>query len=686
MQRVEVLLGQALDRLDAKPGFSPRPAQRQLAFLIADLILAGTSGAFEAPTGLGKSLAILLPALICAALENKRTVIATYTNVLAEQYWNSDLPLALEILDGLLPKPPEARLLIGRQRYACRSAMNEANPYEMQEFRNRAVLGLESEFRATICKPAKEVNTLWSKISTPPVCPARLCPQYHECYYYRARKFAETSGVVITNHSVVIQDGIMSRASEDESSLLGDVDFLIFDEAHDLPQAATNGLEFEISGSKLDAMVGLAGRIHATMLNLAERLGEGPRWSKAYDDFKKELAACETQLAGLNLFPSEVGILTASPEGVLDHPHVKNSLPNVGDESVRILAARICDACDGFVKLLEDNCKIWRDREPEQTKSLYDTVKNYASVVREFGFGCHRLFSPEGVSVSYFSKGFSGPMLRQDVIDLADPLREILWDRVPAACVSATLAVDNRFDHFNRVTGFTPAFEEILPSPFEPSIRSAVYLPQAGKVPDPTIARREGTETYYFEALAQQLSEIIALMGGRTLALFHSRREMEAVAAKMKLPPGLPLVLQTKFGVASVGERFKLHPETSLFALRSFWTGFDAPGDTLSCVALVRIPFEVPIDPPQIARLAYLQTQERDAFREHTLPNAKMLMRQGAGRLLRRVEDFGVIAILDPRVRSKPYGEEFISNLPDGTRTYDDFRDAMAYVGLEAAQ
>jgi ATP-dependent DNA helicase DinG len=157
---------------------------------------------------------------------------------------------------------------------------------------------------------------------------------------------------------------------------------------------------------------------------------------------------------------------------------------------------------------------------------------------------------------------------------------------------------------------------------------------------------------------------------------------MESVYALMEPIPDLPLYIQSRSGAASVGERFKSEVRSSLFALRSFWTGFDAPGETLSCVAIVRVPFEVPVDPAQIARNAYLASKGLDGFRSHSLPNAKMLLRQGVGRLIRRNEDKGIIAILDPRLRTKRYGEEILANLPPGMRTFDDSGEAAAWVGL----
>ena len=150
----------------------------------------------------------------------------------------------------------------------------------------------------------------------------------------------------------------------------------------------------------------------------------------------------------------------------------------------------------------------------------------------------------------------------------------------------------------------------------------------------------------------------------------------------MSVSDEYPILMQGRTGVAIVGEQFKKNIFASLFALRSFWTGFDAPGETCSCVALVRIPFEVPFEPSQIARMAYLAHQGMDPFQTHTLPNAKIIMRQGAGRLIRSENDKGIIALLDPRLQTKRYGEQILANLPPGMRQFTDIRDAAGWIGL----
>jgi ATP-dependent DNA helicase DinG len=676
------LIEGAFDALTARPGYVARPDQRQLALLLSDLIDERATGAFEAPTGLGKSLAALIPAIAHGIANGRRTVIATYTNVLAEQYWRKDLPLALALFED--SAQVRSQLLMGRSRYACLAALEEAAPELSDHVRRNAGMGTENEFRAAVRKPARELTALWQKVASPPVCPGRLCPAYEDCYYYDARRGAEKAHVVITNHSVILQDAILKRAVEDGDGMLGDFDFLILDEAHDFPQAAINGLEFELSGPKLASLLGVAGRLEQSLVPLAQIAGSEVEWRRHVAQFRDAVDQAQRELGAYGASLGRGGILDAAPAEVLDHPQVKGNRA-AAEAGAQAVADAVAEASDTFVKGTERRVAEWREEIPERGRQAAEAIRSYTGYLREYGLGARTMFHPRGVAVSYVGQGAMGPLLRQDVIDLAEPLQELIWNRSPWACLSATLAIDGTFDFFRRVTGAEPAFEEVLPSPFDFASQAGLYLPKPNRIPDPTVARKEGYEDAYFHAVAQELSQIIRTCEGRTLALFHSRREMEAVYQRMDLPPELPVYTQLKYGAATIGERFKLNVHASLFALRSFWTGFDAPGETLSCVVLVRVPFEVPIDPPQIARLAYLQTQGRDAFFEHSLPNAKMLMRQGAGRLIRRAEDRGVIAILDPRVQTKRYGEEILANLPPEMRTFRDFDDAVGFIGLEVA-
>lgn len=684
MSTVSSLIEGAFSKLSALPGFVERVDQKQLALLISDLIEGESTGAIEAPTGLGKSLAALIPAIAHAVVSGKRTVIATYTNVLAEQYWRKDLPMALSLFD-LAPDDVRTGFLIGRQRYACLASMYEHVPDLVSICQMNSELGIETEFRSILPLKQREITPLWQKIAAPPVCPGRLCSSYNDCFYYRARRQVDKAHVVITNHSVVIQDALLASYSQEGKSMLGEFDFLILDEAHDFPQAAVNGLEYEISGPKIGSMFAMANRLENSLMGLARSAGDEKTWHELCQKFREGMDSTQRALVAYSLELGQPGILTMTPDNVLEHPQVKNHSARGGVEGAKHVASLVAKECIGFVKAVEAMFEMWQELDglTDQVRQANETVRNYLSYIREFGMLAGTVFHPQGVAVSYAGRSGADAMLRQDIIDLSIPLSEMVWGRTPWACLSATLAIDGNFDFFRRTTGADPVYEEILASPFDFGANTALYVPKAGRIPDPSAARKDGSEEGYFEAIAVEISQIIRACGGRTLALFHSRREMEGVLRNIDLPPDLPVMMQGKSGIGLTGERFKENVRSSLFAVRSFWTGFDAPGETLSCVILVRVPFEVPIDPPQVARLAWMQTQGMDAFGSHTLANAKMMMRQGAGRLIRRSEDKGVIALLDPRLRTKRYGEEILANLPPEMRTFDDIYDAVGWIGLE---
>lgn len=682
MSKAHKVIQEAYEKLKALPGFVERENQIQLSYLLSDCIEGRSTGAFEAPTGLGKSLAALIPAIAHAIDSGKRIVIATYTNVLAEQYWRKDLPLALSLFEEPNIK---TQFLIGRQRYACQAEINPMNADVLRPFQREAKLGIESEFRLLVDKPVRDQTKLWQEIVVPPVCPSRLCPLYHNCYYYKARRTAEKAHIVITNHSVVVQDARLKMVSKGEVGMLGQYDFLIIDEAHDFPGAAASALEFELSERAIGLMMALATKMETAVVETAVQAGEGKFWQALCEGFRVEFSKIQGDLHTYSQELGKPGILTAAPHELEQIQRIKEGMTHDHLELAQDLTAASADLAMHYFKESGRMIERWRDEERLPKASIdeaNEAIRNYRLYIEDFAFGCNRIFTPEGVSVSYVGDSQSGARLRHDIISLAEPLRELLWDKVPSASLSATLALDDSFDFYLEQTGLQPDFSEILPSPFDFGTQAALYLPPTSSIPDPTVARREARELEYHMAIARELSNIINLLRGRTLALFHSRREMELVHSMLNVSPDLPVYMQRSSGTASVGERFKKNTHSSLLALRSFWTGFDAPGETLSCVVLVRVPFEVPVDPPQVTRNAWLASQGRDLFGSYSLPMAKMIVRQGVGRLIRRDEDKGLIVLLDPRLRAKAYGESILANLPPGLRTYANLEDAVGWLGL----
>jgi len=682
MSRHEELVEAALRRLAEKPGMEVRDGQRQLAHLISDCIHGSINGAFEAPTGLGKSLATLIPAIAHSIAYGRRVVIATYTNILTEQYWRKDLPFALSLFEG--EELPSRQLLMGRQRYACLAEIENIDRHVFAAASQSPGNGIESEFRRETKMPAKEFGSFWRKVSAPPVCPGRVCEHYDACFYYKSRRRAEKAGLVITNHSVVIQDGLIRESTDGEMSMLGKMDHLILDEAHDFASAALNGLEIEFSERKLTQISSLAQRFYQDLLGLAQIRNQGREWISQTTVFLKALEDIKQDIASLVQGLPQSMIMKVSPPEVASHPVILGRTFEKTDQRALELGFRLRDEIRLFLAFAEKLLLSPMDgTEIPGLKDVREHTRNYLMYLEDYALGSERLATPEGLAVSYAGRGSNGPMLRMDWVGLDEPLKKFIWDKVSATCLSATLAIDNEFQFLKRTTGFESGFGEILPSPFDFTSQMAIYAPPIGRIPDPTIARKEGYEPEYYDAVAAEVQHIIEIMGGRTLVLFHSRKEMENVRERIDLGEEYPIFMQSTGAAAStVGERFKKTKQATLFGLRSFWTGFDAPGDTLSCVVVVRIPFEVPVEPAQIVRQAYMANNGEDGFGQYTIPMAKMLMRQGVGRLIRTRDDIGVVAVLDSRLRTKRYGESFIENLPLGARLFDDFADAAGHVGV----
>jgi ATP-dependent DNA helicase DinG len=669
------LVSKAIDKLEDTYGFSKRPSQRQLSLLISDLLEGSQSGIFEAPTGVGKSLAALIPSLIHACTSGKRVVIATYTNVLAEQYFKKEVPFALELLSDLLPVKPDVRILMGRQRYCCIAQLGELDQKLRSVMLSEASIGHETEFKRVAGLPLKVVNALWPKVSTPVVCASTLCPDYRRCYYYNGRRLASKAQLVITNHSVVVQDALM-KESEGSEGLLGDYDFLILDEAHDFHLAAANGLEFELNESKLKTLSHIGAQLGKMLEDLATASGVREEWNRSVADFEADSRVCREELNHLSRRLSRPGVVIASPDSLFQNQLVQNHKADLSVDEISKLGFMVENGCRKLSEASDRLLSTSVTRNVAQTESVRDTIRNYRRYLDEFGSSIRALILPQGVSVTHASHGVTGPKIRLDTIALSEPLQRILWSQIPTVFLSATLALDGGFEFFKSLIGCQASFEEILEAPYDYARQAALYLPKSGVIPDPTESRKNRSEPAYYQAVASEIDRIIQTCKGRTLVLFHSRREMEGVGALIPRRPEFPILIQSTQGVAEIGEQFRRSTNASLFGLRSFWTGFDAPGPTLSCVVLVRIPFEVPIDPPQIARSAHLQIQGLNPFASYSLPMAKTLVRQGVGRLIRGSEDIGVIALLDPRIHSKTYGQQFLDNLPQGMTAYFDIEEA----------
>ncbi|GIV10003.1 MAG: hypothetical protein KatS3mg020_0462 [Fimbriimonadales bacterium] len=670
----------AFQRLEAQLGFEPRPVQRQMAQFVCERLEGKSLGTVEAPTGVGKSLAVLLPAIAYSLREKKRIVISTYTNVLAEQYWRKDLPLA----QSLFPNAPSAALVMGRSRYACLDVIRSQKIKRvkpelvrfLQEWTEVAREGVEAELNEFLRRKAIPENLtrdIWNEIAVPSACRAKACHYYHNCFYYEARRRAAQAGIVITNHAFVLTDAIVRASTNDEISLLDDYDFLIIDEAHDMLDAASNALEFDLDEKLIEALIAHA----ATMSNQIGDAVEAPDAPLGFILSVQKLveqfaARCREAFESVHMpeIPLHGVVVRVTPTELAQYEVLSAVFHPDLHPPVAHVASALQTEIGALMRHLEQTSQASKSELTEKQRAAVDeTIKQFKYGFAQTYQNLRRLIEPpEGVCwVEPTEKSWKAcyaPLI------VADWLSEHLWSRQPTLLMSATLTVDGQFDFFEQQLGLQTPYQLQLPPVFDYSRQCALYLPASGVIPQPPAsARVPGAEDYY-QRVAEQITELLQLTQGRALVLFASRHEMQEVYRRM---PKLPFrtLMQGESANADLSKQFREDVHSVLFGVRSFWTGFDAPGETLMNLILTRIPFEVPTTPLQRARQAWFEARGENAFVAWSLPMAKQQMRQGFGRLIRRSNDIGIVAILDPRMRTKYYGKAILDNLPPGIPIFD---------------
>ena len=691
-------------RLEAREGFETRPVQREMAHFLAECLQHGQTACIEAPTGVGKSLGALIPLIAWVLATGKRVVVSTYTNVLAEQYWRKDLPLALELF-GEAGTPVEAQLVMGRARYACldriygreSSGLEPALLRFLREWVPLAQEGVESELAPFLRRkavPEGLLRDLWRQIATPPACRARTCPYYANCFYYRQRRAAANAQLIITNHSVVLTDALLKANGAE--GLLDKYDWLLVDEAHDLPDAARSTLEFELSPDTLNEIVRNASSLSHQIANALEGEQRPDILLNTIAELVQVLArGCQAAIAPLNAadIPSEGCILAINPPELAEDEAVRKASRPDWLPLMQAVVESLQSELRRFYAEIKRELKQHRTQMSErQYEAVREAVNQYASWFRNLYRGLNQLVNPsEGVSwvespCPPSTGDYRGVGWRAcyQPLEVGTWLAEHLWSQQPAILMSATLTIDGAFDFFLRQVGLPEGVRTLrLPPVFDYARQCALYLPPRGTLPPPPRSARSHDAPAYYKAVAEQLAQILQATRGRALVLFTSRAEMEAVREWLPPMPQLRLMVQGESANADLSQRFREDTESVLFGLRSFWTGFDAPGETLSCVVLVRIPFEVPVSPPQIARHALLRWRGEDPFESWTLPLAKQQIRQGFGRLIRRADDRGIICLLDARVHTRPYGKSILANLPAGIPVYHLIADAAGVLSTD---
>ncbi|MBP2705712.1 ATP-dependent DNA helicase [Microbispora sp. RL4-1S] len=658
-----------------------------MAQAVRDAIGAKEHLAVQAGTGTGKSLAYLVPAIAHAAAAKTAVVVSTATIALQRQLVDRDLPRLADTLEDLLPHRPEFAILKGRRNYLCRHKMGAGMPEDEDEqlFDPREV-SATGRMVQRVVDWANDTETgdrdelvpgvsdqVWRQFSvTAREClGAQRCPSGADCFAELARERAGAADIVVTNHALLAIDAM------EDLPILPEHNVVVVDEAHELVDRVTSVVTGELSESTVALAVRRAGRlIEQGVADRLQEAGEDLRSLLAaappgrVDDLPQSLAltlslvrdaafACITALGPRNKDKDD-------PENAGLRRAAFTALDDVHDTAQRMLDAFGPPPADAGDEEGSDDAV-----DSASPGGTGDTGDRWGA--SGTGDGARGAVHPDEAARAEVvwldaahpqGRANIPPTLRVAPLSVGGMLREKLFGSRTVVLTSATLALGGTFDGMARQWGLGRDGWTGLDvgSPFDHPRRGILYV--AKHLPQPG---RDGLP----EAYVTELAELIEAAGGRALGLFSSMRAAKAATEALRERLDVPLLCQGDDSTSQLVKQFAADPATCLFGTLSLWQGVDVPGPSLTLVVIDRIPFPRPDDPLASARQRHVAATGGNGFMSVAATHAALLLAQGAGRLLRSIEDRGVVAVLDPRLATARYGGFLLSSLPPFWRTSD---------------
>ncbi|HEY9718684.1 MAG TPA: helicase C-terminal domain-containing protein [Trichormus sp.] len=612
--RAQLSITDAFIRLaEVLPSYEHRPQQFDLASAIARSFDQQTTGIFEAGTGTGKTLAALIP----AALSGKRVVVSTNTISLQEQYINKDIPT----LKSILPFNIEAVLLKGRGNYVGLRRWEEH--LLQQEVADDLVDWVQNSTTGDVSELDFMPNyETWFEInSNSDDCLRNKCPKYNSCFYFNAKKQAEEADILVVNHALLLAD------ASSHGNILPKYDLLIVDEAHHLPDVATNAFSVSLNNRGLRAVASKAVKKVGVPSGLVNDIEY-----EAFEFFNFLLQRCH-------------GMRTRLREGV---PQAQQLAA-----TIEILKAWLDEQTFDFLLDVE----MARERAKLKAKAIISTLNGYLACLSLVAF-------PDPSWVVWVERDLQGTRVEivAAPLDVSPFIREHLIERnglEASVWMSATLATggDDPFGFFKSSIGTDRhVIQQVVQSPFDFKRQSFLYLPK--NLPEPN-------NHAFIPRAAEEIDRILSISDGRAFVLFTSKAAMNGAYDLIGEHLAFPCKKQGDMPRKRLIEWFLDTPNAVLFGTSSFWEGVSIDGDKLSCVIIDRIPFQGPDDPVHEARCDVLKSDpERSWFTDLSLPHATMRLKQGLGRLIRTHKDRGMAAILDSRLTTKSYGKRILACLP----------------------